>query len=382
MTQLNGKSMNIIEQNIEKLKEIFPEVFSEGKIDFSKLEEELGSFKTDENERYNFTWNGKSEAKKIALTPSTGTLRPCKEESKDWDTTQNLYIEGDNLEVLKLLQKSYHKKVKMIYIDPPYNTGKDFVYKDNFRDNIKNYLEITGQVDSDGNKLSSNSETSGRYHSDWLNMMYPRLKLARNLLKDDGVIFISIDDNEVSNLRKLCDEIFGEDNFVGDIIRKTRTSTNHDDVGLNIQHENCLLYAKNKSICKIIGKEKTFENYKNPDNDINGDWTTSDPCANLDGRNKANKFEIKNPYTGKVDLPPEGNHWRFNEDGFEEMLKNGKIVFKEKHKDDERGFILKRYKKDIGSRYHLINSLNFATNDFLNQIGTKESNNSSFSYGT
>lgn len=222
MQNLDGKSMNIIEQNIEKLKEIFPEVFSEGKIDFSKLEEELGAFKENENERYNFTWNGKSEAKKIALTPSTGTLRPCKTESKDWDTTQNLYIEGDNLEVLKLLQKSYHKKVKMIYIDPPYNTGKDFVYKDNFRDNIKNYMQITGQVDSDGNKLSSNSETSGRYHSDWLNMMYPRLKLARNLLKDDGVIFISIDDNEVSNLRKLCDEIFGEDNFVSELIWKKK----------------------------------------------------------------------------------------------------------------------------------------------------------------
>ncbi len=164
---------------IEKLKEIFPEVFSEGKIDFSKLEEELGAFKEDANERYNFTWNGKSEAKKIALTPSTGTLRPSKDESKNFDITQNLYIEGDNLEVLKLLQKSYHKKVKMIYIDPPYNTGKDFVYKDNFKDNIKNYMQITGQVDSEGNKLSTNSETSGRYHSDWLNMMYPRLRLAK-----------------------------------------------------------------------------------------------------------------------------------------------------------------------------------------------------------
>ncbi|MFA7070786.1 MAG: hypothetical protein WC144_08105, partial [Sulfurimonas sp.] len=165
MTQLDGKSKDLINENIEKLKEIFPEVFSEGKVDFSKLEEELGLFKEKSDERYNFTWNGKSEAKKISQTPSTGTLRPCKEESKEWDTTQNLYIEGDNLEVLKLLQKSYHKKVKMIYIDPPYNTGKDFVYKDNFRDNIKNYLELTGQIDSDGNKLSTNSETNGRYHS-------------------------------------------------------------------------------------------------------------------------------------------------------------------------------------------------------------------------
>ena len=253
--KLDGKSMNIIEQNIEKLKEIFPEVFSEGKIDFSKLEEELGAFKTDENERYNFTWNGKSEAKKIALTPSTGTLRPCKEESKDWDTTQNLYIEGDNLEVLKLLQKSYHKKVKMIYIDPPYNTGKDFVYKDNFRDNIKNYLEITGQVDSDGNKLSTNSETSGRYHSDWLNMMYPRLKLARNLLKDDGVIFISIDDNEVSNLRKLCDEIFGEDNFVACIANSNNPKGRSDDKFIATAHEYVVVYSKNIEKFEAYGFE-------------------------------------------------------------------------------------------------------------------------------
>jgi len=215
MSKLDGKSLDIVSENIQNLKELFPEVFAEGKIDFTKLQEELGEFTDKENERYNFTWNGKQEAKRIAQTPSTGTLKPCKEESKNWDTTQNLYIEGDNLEVLKLLQKSYHKKVKMIYIDPPYNTGKDFVYKDNFRDNIKNYMEQTGQIDSDGNRLSTNSDTNGRYHSDWLSMMYPRLKLARNLLKDDGVIFISIDDNEVGNLRKLCDEIFGEDNFIG-----------------------------------------------------------------------------------------------------------------------------------------------------------------------
>ena len=254
MKRLDGKSLDIVSENVTKLKELFPEVFSEGKIDFQKLEEELGQFTDSEGERYNFTWNGKSEAKKIALTPSTGTLRPAKAESKNWDTTQNLYIEGDNLEVLKLLQKSYHKKVKMIYIDPPYNTGKDFVYKDNFRDNIKNYMQITGQVDSEGNRLSTNGETNGRYHSDWLNMMYPRLKLARNLLKDDGVIFISIDDNEVSNLRKLCDEIFGEDNFIGNICHKARASVSNDKI-ISSNHNHILLYAKNGNII--------FENRKN-----------------------------------------------------------------------------------------------------------------------
>jgi adenine-specific DNA-methyltransferase len=255
MTQLDGKSKNIINDNIEKLKELFPEVFSEGKIDFDKLQSELGNFIDPKDERYNFTWNGKSEAKKIALTPSTGTLRPCKVESKNWDTTQNLYIEGDNLEVLKLLQKSYHKKVKMIYIDPPYNTGKDFVYKDNFRDNIKNYLEITGQVDSEGNRLSTNSETNGRYHSDWLSMMYPRLKLARNLLKDDGVIFISIDDNEVANLRKLCDEIFGEDNFVASFI-VVRSEGGGLAKQAVIGHDYVLTYVKNLNNFNPLKKPK------------------------------------------------------------------------------------------------------------------------------
>ena len=263
MQELNGTSKDIVSENIEKLKELFPEVFSEGKIDFKKLEEELGNFTCNEPERYNFTWAGKSEAKKIAQTPSTGTLRPCKEESKNWDTTQNLYIEGDNLEVLKLLQKSYYKQVKMIYIDPPYNTGKDFVYKDNFHDNIKNYLEITGQVDGDGNKLSTNSDTNGRYHSDWLSMMYPRLKLARNLLKDDGVIFISIDDNEVANLRKLCDEIFGEDNFVAQMSIITGANQSGDGVLIQKNIETCLVFAKNIMRCQINKIDKTEETYRN-----------------------------------------------------------------------------------------------------------------------
>ncbi|CAA6809019.1 MAG: Type III restriction-modification system methylation subunit (EC [uncultured Campylobacterales bacterium] len=244
MTKLDGQSKNIINENIEKLKEIFPEVFSEDKIDFEKLQEELGEFRDKENERYNFTWNGKQQAKKIAQTQSTGTLRPCKEESKNFDTTQNLYIEGDNLEVLKLLQKSYHKKVKMIYIDPPYNTGEDFVYKDNFKDNIKNYLEITGQVDSEGNKFSANSNVSGRYHSNWLSMMYPRLKLARNLLKDDGVIFISIGDKELSNMEKVCNEIYGEDNKIGFISRVQKRGS---DKGTYFKPslDYILVYAKN-----------------------------------------------------------------------------------------------------------------------------------------
>lgn len=224
MDKINGASMDIVADNIAKIKEIFPEVFCEDKVDFERLQEVLGNYIEDKEERYRFEWNGKSKAIRIAQTPSTGTLRPCKEESKDWDTTQNLYIEGDNLEVLKLLQKSYQNKVKMIYIDPPYNTGKDFVYKDDYKDNLWNYLAITGQLDEEGNKNSTNSETSGRYHTDWLNMMYPRLRLARNLLADDGVIFISIANEEQANLKKICDEIFGEENFIETFIW-TKTST-------------------------------------------------------------------------------------------------------------------------------------------------------------
>ena len=203
LPQADTQSANIIEDNLAQLKTLFPEAFKEGGVDFEVLKQLLGGQVDDREEKYGLNWHGKRRARQIALTPSTGTLRPCPGESVDWDTTQNLMIEGDNLEVLKLLQKSYAGKVKMIYIDPPYNTGKDFVYPDNFTDNIKNYLELTGQTDGEGRKLSSNTEASGRFHTDWLNMMYPRLKLARNLLREDGVIFVSLDDGEIANLRQV-----------------------------------------------------------------------------------------------------------------------------------------------------------------------------------
>ena len=251
MDKMDGKTMDIVAENLGKLKDLFPDAFTEGKVDFDVLKEVLGNFVDDRDERYSFIWNGKSKARMIAQTPSTGTLRPCKEESVDWDATQNIFIEGDNLEVLKLLQKSYHKKVKMIYIDPPYNTGKDFVYKDNFKDNIKNYKEITGQVDGEGRNLSNNPETSGRYHTDWLNMMYPRLKLARNLLKDDGVIFVSIDDGEVANLINICNEIFGEENFINQISLNAKVSAGAsgggEDRKLKKNIEYILMYSKSYS---------------------------------------------------------------------------------------------------------------------------------------
>jgi adenine-specific DNA-methyltransferase len=247
MEKMDGKTMDIVAENVGKLKELFPEAFTEGKVDFEALKEVLGTFVETQDERYSFTWNGKSKARMIAQTPSTGTLRPCKEESVDWDTTQNIFIEGDNLEVLKLLQKSYHKKVKMIYIDPPYNTGKDFVYKDNFKDNIKNYKEITGQVDGEGRNISNNPETSGRYHTDWLNMMYPRLKLARNLMQDDGVIFISIDENEVGNLEKIVSEIFGEENYLGAIPVIMNLKGNQDAFCFAETHEFIAVACRDKT---------------------------------------------------------------------------------------------------------------------------------------
>ena len=240
-----SQSKNIISENLEQLKTIFPQIFKEGKIDKEELLSILGDEIESNEEYYRFTWAGKSIARREANKPSTATLRPDKESSKDWDDTQNIFFEGDNLEVLKVLQKSYVNKIKMIYIDPPYNTGKDFVYKDNYNDNLGNYLAITRQVDEDGKRINTNSESDGRYHSNWLNMMYPRLKLARNLLKEDGVIFISIDDNEAVNLKKICDEIFGEENFISDICVVNNLKGRNDKKYIATANERLFMYVKN-----------------------------------------------------------------------------------------------------------------------------------------
>jgi adenine-specific DNA-methyltransferase len=225
---------------------LLPEAFREDGIDFEVLKQLLGGQVNEREEKYGLSWHGKRQARQLALTPSTGTLRPALEESVDWDTTRNLMIEGDNLEVLKLLQKSYAGKVKLVYIDPPYNTGKDFVYPDDFRDSIRNYQEITGQVDDAGRKISSNTEASGRFHTDWLNMMYPRLKLARNLMREDGAIFISIDDNEIHNLRAICDDLFGEENFVATLIwqKMDSPSRNSETRAVSNYHEYLVVYAR------------------------------------------------------------------------------------------------------------------------------------------
>ena len=327
MEKLNGETLNIVNDNIEKLKQLFPEAFREGKIDFETLKAELGESVENAEERYSFNWNGKAAARRIAQTPSTGTLRPCLSESVDWDTTQNLFLEGDNLEVLKLLQKSYHAKVKMIYIDPPYNTGKEFIYPDNFHDNLDTYLQYTGQKDAEGKKFGTNAETSGRYHTNWLNMMYPRLKLARNLLRDDGVIFISIDDNEVHNLRKLCDEIFGEVNFIIQIAWQKRTApdmrTNFSDA-----HEYILVFGKTKqsalSFNKLPLSSEQIKRYKNPDNDPKGPWVSSDFTAL--GVRPNQLYGITTP-SGKTYFPPEGKCWQNIEEGYKKQFEDGRFYF-------------------------------------------------------
>lgn len=245
MNKIANESLELTQLNIQKLKKLFPNVVIEGKIDFDMLRTILGDEIDESREKYQFTWSGKSQCIKIAQTPSTATLRPCKKKSKDWDSTENLYIEGDNLEVLKQLQKTYYGKIKMIYIDPPYNTGRDFIYHDNYRNSLANYKKITEQ------ELTSNPESSGRFHTDWLNMMYPRLILSKNLLSSDGVILISIDDNEQTNLKKICDEIFGETNYSGSFIWQKKTGAS-DAKGLAIITENILVYVKDNNFSNNV----------------------------------------------------------------------------------------------------------------------------------
>jgi adenine-specific DNA-methyltransferase len=356
MNRLDGKSLDLVKTNIDSLKQLFPEVVTEGKIDFEKLKLVLGEEIEKRNEKYEFIWHGKTQTMKLAQTQSIGTLRPDKESSKNWETTENLYIEGDNLEVLKLLQKSYFGKIKMIYIDPPYNTGKDFVYKDDFRDNIKNYKELTQQT------AKANTETNGRFHTDWLNMMYPRLKLARNLLTEDGVIFISIDDNEVTNLRKILDEIFGENNFIASITRNTNSSKNQA-LFVSVSHDYCLIYARNVDVLSMKHAENKWsvpknniEEYKRKIEELknmglNYEQITEElkqltkyprfvdfvnywyldergvyRKGDLGGVKNGNMVPIINPLTGKEDPVPPGG-FRYTTEKLNELIKENRIHF-------------------------------------------------------
>lgn len=336
MKKLSGKSMDLKQKNIEELKKLFPEIVTEGKVDFEKLKLVLGEEIDSRQEKYEFTWHGKAKSIKIAQTPSTGTLRPDKASSKYWDETENLYIEGDNLEVLKMLQKPYFGKVKMIYIDPPYNTGNDFVYKDNYRDNIDNYKKITKQ------NTKSNSELSGRYHTDWLNMMYPRLKLAKNLLSQNGAIFISIDENELYNLKKICDEIFGETNYRNTILVRRRVKSlnlQFADSGLksmNVGTEYILVYSKsNEFIMNPLRQKKT--NFKEK-----GSWNVF--WSNAD--RPTMRYDI-------LGFTPSTGQWRWSKEKADVAIENYKDYLI-KHADK---MTLEEYWKSTGEKLKFIRKI-------------------------
>ena len=338
MDKLRMQSSNGVEDNITKIAQLFPDCVTEtvdersGQpkhlIDFEKLKQNLSdSVMSERAERYQFTWPDKSKAILLANSPINATLRPCREDSVDFDNTQNLYIEGDNLDVLKCLKETYLHKVKMIYIDPPYNTGNDFVYEDDFAQSSEEYLANSGQFDEQGNRMFTNAESNGRFHTDWLNMIYPRLKVARDLLTDDGVIFISIDDNEVENLRKICDEVFGEQNFIATLVWERAYSPKNDAKFISNSHDYILMFAKRIDSFHIGRLERTAEanaRYSNPDNDPRGDWKPSDMSV------KTYNAECDYPITcpsGRVVEPPAGRCWRLSRNAFRERLQDNRIWF-------------------------------------------------------
>lgn len=367
-----AQSADLVAGNIDQLKALFPDLITEGPdgtaVNVDVLKALVGDQTvTDADEKYGLNWHGKRRARQLALTPSTGTLRPCPDESVDWDTTQNLMIEGDNLEVLKLLQKSYAGKVKLIYIDPPYNTGKDFVYPDNFQDNIKNYLELTGQVEG-GQKISSNTEASGRFHTDWLNMMYPRLKLARNLLKDNGFIFISIDDGEVENLRRACDEIFGEENFVAQLVWKSRVSEDtRAKTGVSTDHEYIVCYSRGDQVA-LRGSEKDVDKFSNPDNDSRGPWRSADLTGLATKESRPNlHYDLIDPKTGvNYGCPPKG--WRYERSTMSQKIAEGRILF------PSNGDGRPRHKLFLNEMRSLYKNMSSVITEFSTADGTRDVN--------
>lgn len=311
---MDKNGMDFKEINIERIKALFPECVTDGKIDFDKLKVLLGEEVDGSNEKYSFNWIGKNASIKNAITPSAATLIPCKEKSKNWDTTENLYLEGDNLEVLKTLAKTYHGLIKMIYIDPPYNTGREFVYNDDFSDSIHGYVEQTSQT------TKANPETSGRYHTNWLNMMYPRLKIAKDLLAKEGAIFISIDDNELYNLKKICDEIFGEFSFEGVLVWKTKTAAKGVPTKnmLVTNHDYILVYSKTKEFV-FTGEPRDTSDFGNPDNDPRGPWKAD----NMKSTTSTKVFSITDPATGNV----YSKTWAFSEETLKSMIQENKIIW-------------------------------------------------------
>lgn len=322
------QSLDVIGSNIDKIAKLFPQCVIEHKdkdgktvlgIDFEKLRDELSADVIDEGEeRYQFTWPDKKVHAHLANTPTTKTLRPCREESVDFDHTQNLYIEGDNLDVLKVIRETYLGKVKMIYIDPPYNTGNDFVYNDDFSQDTDEYQENSGQLNEEGNRLVQNTESNGRFHTDWLNMIYPRLKVAKDLLSEDGVIFISIDDNEQANLKKVCDEIFGESNFIAQCVRKRRNSQANLSKNISPIHEYITVYAKRTGdLLNKVAANIDESAYKNPDNDPRGSYVTM-PCTNKGGT----VYTVITPTGTEIT-----EEWRFKKETYNALLADNKLIF-------------------------------------------------------
>lgn len=340
MDSLKMQTPNLVDDNIEKIAALFPNCITEDRdesgtvrrvVDFDLLRQELSaSLVEGPRERYTLNWPGKNEAILAANAPIAKTLRPCEEESVDFENTQNIFIEGDNLDALKLLQETYLNKVKMIYIDPPYNTGNDFIYEDDFVEDTEGFLQRSNQKDEHGNRLIANTEANGRFHSDWLSMIYPRLKLAKNLLSDDGLIFISIDDNEINNLTKVCDELFGEDNFVANFIWEKRTNRENRKV-VSSRHDYVLCYCKNASldsrtIKQLPMTEKALANYKNPDDDPRGLWK-SDPASAQAGHGTKSQFYVLTAPNGKEHHLESGRCWVYTKEVMEAAVCDGRIWF-------------------------------------------------------
>ncbi len=338
MDGLKMQTPNLVDANIEKIATLFPNCITEDRaengtvrrvVDFDLLRQELSaSLVEGPRERYTLNWPGKNEAILTANAPIAKTLRPCREDSVDFDTTHNIYIEGDNLDALKLLQETYLSKIKMIYIDPPYNIGNDFIYEDDFAEDTETFFQRSNQMDGEGNRLVANTEANGRFHSDWMTMMYSRLKLARNLLREDGIIFISIDDNEQANLKKQCDEIFGEDNFLAQIMWQKMYSGKADATHFGRFHEYILCYARNSNVAEILLLPRTEEmnaRYKNPDNDPRGDWLSNDLTAA--GERSAGHYEVLSPSTGKSFDSPQGKHWLYSQETMKKLLEDNRIYF-------------------------------------------------------
>ena len=351
MNKLKMHSPDLTQANIDKLAALFPNCVTEAadatgglqrRIDFDQLRQELsGSLVEGPQERYQLNWPGKREALLTANAPIAKTLRPCREESVDFDTTQNLFIEGDNLDALKLLQETYLNKVKMIYIDPPYNTGNDFVYEDDFAEDSASYFERSNQKDEEGNRVVANTEANGRFHSDWLSMMYSRLKLARNLLRDDGVIMVSIDDHEVTNLRKLCDEIFGKQNFEGTFVWQRKQSPQRDATNLSATHDYILTYSKRHPadrrdssgwLARLLPMgDEQLSRYGNPDNDPRGIWASTDGTINKTAKERPNLFyAVRNPHTGDDVYPSQNRTWSFDRTSMNRLIIENRLWWGEK----------------------------------------------------